>query len=153
MENHIKSAIASIFILSAFIFRNTAEAQQCSLDFTVEVVQHSTCPANGIVKVTATGETADLSNVFITLTGPGNLNEMSSINGNSFGTLPPGDYEINVQSVCKGTQTVVHAQPQTVTVLSQYDAMAATVNSRSSLNCMNSGRASIEIGYGRPPYK
>jgi gliding motility-associated-like protein len=154
MKNRIKSAITCIFILSAFICRNTVEAQQCSLDFEVEVVQHSTCPANGIVKVTATGGTVDLSNVFITLAGSG-INEMASANGYSFGTLPPGNYEVNVQSVCQGTQNVVHAQPQTVTVLSQYDAMIATVapNKRNSLNCMNSGRVSIDIGDGRPPYK
>jgi gliding motility-associated-like protein len=151
MKNLTKKIIAGIFAIS--VFSGIASAQ-CSFDFDIEVVQHSTCLANGIVKVRSSDGSIDLSEeMFISLTSS-SINEMSSENGHSFGSLPPGEYTVTFLAVCKGTQNTVNKSKK-VTVLSQYDAFGASMAStkRSSLNCMHSGKVSIDIRDGRLPYK
>jgi gliding motility-associated-like protein len=154
MKNYIKYMATGIFIVLGVIFHNTGRAQ-CTFDVQAEVIQHSTCTANGIVKITLTGEEVDLTNVFITLTGSSSsIPEMSSENGHQFGTLPPGNYTVTAQTVCKGTQNQVSLTKQ-FTIDSEYDGLNASLGSykRSSLNCMNTGIASITLRDGRLPYK
>jgi gliding motility-associated-like protein len=154
MKNHVKKILTGTFILFAIALHNPVNAQ-CQFDFDVKVVQNSTCLANGIIQVTASSDDIDLSNVLITLSNStSTINESASDNGHLFGALPPGEYTVTMQSVCKGTQSVVIGAPQTKTVLSEYVSMGASrFVRRNSLNCMNTGEISIDIWEGKPPYK
>jgi hypothetical protein len=141
-----------LFILLVFGFHRIVEAQ-CSFELTVDVVQNSTCVSNGIVRVTLSGNDIDLSNVFISLTNNETINEQSSENGRQFGTLPPGQYTVNAQSVCKSTQNPV-TRSDTITVVSEYSGLNATVSGeRNSLRCLTSGMVLINTRNGRLPYR
>jgi gliding motility-associated-like protein len=148
----MKSIKKSIYIILFILTFNSIAGAQCSFDFTAEAGP-STCVSNGTIKVTLSGDEIDLSNVLISIYNNTGVNEKSSVNGYQFGALLPGQYTVEAQSVCKTTQNEVRLA-RTVTVSSEYTGLGATrINSRSSLNCINSGMILIETSNGKLPYK
>ncbi|MDR1582316.1 MAG: carboxypeptidase-like regulatory domain-containing protein, partial [Prevotellaceae bacterium] len=141
-----------VLFLLFFGFFNIVNAQ-CDFDINFETT-NSTCPANGSIKVTLSGNKIDLSNVFISITNGATINEQTSANGHTFGSLPPGEYSITAQSVLTGTQTTVTCYDAT-TITSEYTPLIAIItdDKRSSLNCLNSGIININARNGRLPYK
>jgi gliding motility-associated-like protein len=146
--------ICAICVLNliAFSSHNIVRAQ-CSFDVSTEIIQHSTCISNGIVKVTLSGNEIDLSNTLIVLTNGESINEQSSENGHLFSTLPPGTYVITAQSVCKNTLNPV-TRTVSVTISSEYEGLGAeSPVIRNSLTCIKSGMITVGVRNGKPPYK
>ncbi len=146
---HIKFLALIVFVL---FFRQFASAQ-CTFDIDVQVIQQATCPANGIVQVTLSGDEIDLSQLIIQISSSnGQINEAKNINGFQFTGLPPHNYSITAQTVCKGTEIEV-SKTATVTIESQYDMLNAIAGLREkSFSCLNTGSISFEIFNGKMPY-
>jgi gliding motility-associated-like protein len=154
MKNYKKSTIAYIFIILFILTFHSIVGAQCSFDLKADIVQHATCPSNGIIQVTLSGDEIDLERVLISISSDNGINDQVSENGFRFEALLPGEYTITARSVCKSTQEEVR-KTVSRTVLSEYISFSAPLGSykRSSLNCLHSGMISIDMSKGRLPYK
>ncbi|MDR3245670.1 MAG: putative Ig domain-containing protein [Prevotellaceae bacterium] len=125
---------------------------QCSFELEAVVIQDSECASSGIIQVNMSGDDVDLTNVLISLSDGALINMTSNVNNQQFTTLPGGEYTVTASTFCKNSgQTVT--QTATATIVSKSKEMNAYISdSRKSLNCGNTGMATILILEGKAPY-
>jgi len=129
-----------------------AMCAQCSFDLQAEVVQNSTCIANGEICVSLVGD-IDVSGVSIQLARTeGYYNEFAQQNGHCFKGLMPGNYRITATATCKGGGKPI-TRIEKATIRQDYSPLKVGTSGKwSSIKCVPTGAISIDISDGVPPY-
>jgi gliding motility-associated-like protein len=144
----IFASIVLFLLLSAI----TAGAQ-CSFTLEAKIVQHSECPASGIIQVNLSGDDVDLNMIQISMTGSNGLTNLTSTTNNQqFSALHGDEYTITANAVCKNAGATV-TKTTKVTIQSNHNEIGASISGTgNAIQCGSAGTVSFGILEGKPPY-
>jgi len=154
--SNLKCLLLAVLVVVFFFVSNVLKAE-CSFDLDVQVIQHATCPANGIIQVIFKGKDGvKLSNSTIKLHCIGGGNNQSYDGPKDtiqFTALPPCEYVIEAEAICNNSTI---GKTDTVIVLDKYPPLIRSsvnlISIDSSLRCEATGSVCVKVSGGKPPY-